>query len=227
MVTALRAPCGVLRDSFVAQPCKSRINIFKLYSPLPFRFMGHKEGPRWHNGLTEVCKVMEQGDEINLSSPVRLFPPEISGSSQIISGVLEHRVEQADFCTGISVGFALFQAGVASWQPPPDVFKRWGSSQASCAASSLCPAMSCNVLRRPWAAGPVFCPSCVPRVPQLCSAPCPSALEASSLPSLCSVLGSEPWQGTVFCPGCVNPCFPWAAGQCSALSDPTPALGKV
>lgn len=166
MVTALRAPCGVLRDSFVAQPCKSRINIFKLYSPLPFRFMGHKEGPRWHNGLTEVCKVMEQGDEINLSSPVRLFPPEISGSSQIISGVLEHRVEQADFCTGISVGFALFQAGVASWQPPPDVFKRWGSSQASCAASSLCPAMSCNVLRRPWAAGPVFCPSCVPRVPQ-------------------------------------------------------------
>lgn len=67
-------------------------------------------------------------------------------------------MEQADFCTAISVGFALFQARVASWQPSPGFFMGWGSSQALCAASSLCPVMSWQARDCSAIVLPMLCP---------------------------------------------------------------------
>lgn len=139
MVTTLRAPCDALRESFVEQSCKRIINIFKLllvlffpFLPLLSQFTQQKEAPRFHNGVTEVFKMLEYGDKINLSSPVRLFPraspPEISGLPQISSSVLEHRVEKKECCSGISVIFVLFQPRVGSLQPLKDFFTGWRSS---------------------------------------------------------------------------------------------------
>ena len=138
-MTTLRAPCDALRESFVEQCCKRIINIFKPLLVLFFsclcllsQFTQQKEAPRFHNGVTEVFKMMEHGDEINLSSPIRFFPcaspPEISGLLQIISSVLVYRVEKKDCCIDISVIFVLFQSRAGSLQPLKDFFTGWRSS---------------------------------------------------------------------------------------------------
>lgn len=86
--------------------------------------------PCFHNGVAEVFKMMEHGDEINLSSPIKLFPraslPERSGLLQIISSVLEYRVEKKDCCIDISGMLVLFQSRVASLQPLEDFFSQDG-----------------------------------------------------------------------------------------------------
>lgn len=130
-MTTLRAPCDAFRGSFVGQHGKRIINIFEpllvLFFPflcLRSQFTEQKEAPRFHNGVTEVFEMMVCGDEINLSSPIRLFPraslPEISGSLQIISSVPEYRVEKKDCCVDISVIFVPFQSRVGSLQPLKD-----------------------------------------------------------------------------------------------------------
>lgn len=97
-MTTLRAPCDAFRGSFVERHCKRIINIFEpllvLFFPflcLRSQFTEQKEAPPSHNGVTKVFEMMAHGDEINLSSPIRLFPhaplPEISGLLQIISSV--------------------------------------------------------------------------------------------------------------------------------------------
>lgn len=79
-MTTLQAPCDSLREPFVEQCCKRIINIFKPLLVLFFlalcllsQFTQQKELPHFHNGVTEAFRMMQGEDEINLSSPIRLF----------------------------------------------------------------------------------------------------------------------------------------------------------